>query len=143
MCWLFTKHDYEYIERHNSHRVNFGFVSEYHIILKLVTTTRPKSPPLPLVSSMESIMSKIRSPLCSFLWLYVRIYKNESRERLFSICACLHHHHVSQWNWCLWAQITYMLGTSNLISLSSHTLLYPPPSDDDAISYKLVLYKGN
>lgn len=51
------------------HNVNFGFVREYHIILRFVTITRPISPMLPLVSSMLSIISNTFSPLRSFLWL--------------------------------------------------------------------------
>lgn len=51
------------------HSVNLALLSEYHIIRKLEMATRPMSPAFPLLSSTESIISRIRSPLRSFLWL--------------------------------------------------------------------------
>lgn len=55
------------------HNVNLGFVNENHIILKFEMTILPTSPELPLLSSTESIISRILSPPRSFLWLHQTI----------------------------------------------------------------------
>lgn len=62
------------------HNVNLGLVNENHIILKLETTTRPMSPAFPLVSSTESMISRIFSPLRSFLWLWEVEARHERRQ---------------------------------------------------------------
>lgn len=87
------------------HSVNFGLVNENQIIRKLEMATRPMSPAFPLLSSTESIISKIRSPLRSFLFL----------ENWFEADEMAHSFV------CRFGITTYMLGTSNLMSLSSQT----------------------
>lgn len=63
-------------------RLNRLDVTEYQIMRRLVTSSLPRSPRLPLVSSMESSISSGCSPLRIVLQLVGKVKKYKHRSRI-------------------------------------------------------------